>query len=359
MVARVPVSLAGKPYESLVGKEILSRTGEFVREILPAGSCAVVTDSNVGPLYAQAVARSLQGAGFTPIVITIPAGEGSKSLAIAETICDEMITAGLDRGGFVAALGGGVIGDLAGFVASIYYRGIPHVQIPTTVVAQVDSAIGGKTGVNARGGKNLIGSFHQPALVIADPAVLSTLPKREFNEGIAEVIKHAVIRDAKMLDDLTRVAASDLPSLIARNQQIKARIVSEDEFEKLGLRALLNFGHTIGHAIENAAGYGRFLHGEAVSLGIAAALDLSVDRAGLPIDQAEIVLKSLSAFDLPVKMPHDIPTHALMKALGKDKKFEAGAIRFVLTKSLGSAFVSREVTEGDVRRAIQNLKEPK
>jgi len=359
MVARVPVSLAGKPYESIVGNEILSRTGEFVREILPAGSCAVVTDSNVGPLYAQAVARSLQGAGFTPIVITIPAGEGSKSLAIAETICDEMITAGLDRGGFVAALGGGVIGDLAGFVASIYYRGIPHVQIPTTVVAQVDSAIGGKTGVNARGGKNLIGSFHQPALVIADPAVLSTLPKREFNEGIAEVIKHAVIRDAKMLDDLTRVAASDLPSLIARNQQIKARIVSEDEFEKLGLRALLNFGHTIGHAIENAAGYGRFLHGEAVSLGIAAALDLSVDRAGLPIDQAEIVLKSLNAFDLPVKMPHDIPTHALMKALGKDKKFEAGAIRFVLTKSLGSAFVSREVTEGDVRRAIQNLKEPK
>ncbi|HEY5777464.1 MAG TPA: 3-dehydroquinate synthase [Terrimicrobiaceae bacterium] len=359
MVARVPVSLAGKPYESIVGNEILSRTGEFVRAILPAGSCAVVTDSNVGPLYAQAVARSLQGAGFTPIVITIPAGEGSKSLAIAETICDEMITAGLDRGGFVAALGGGVIGDLAGFVASIYYRGIPHVQMPTTVVAQVDSAIGGKTGVNARGGKNLIGSFHQPALVIADPAVLSTLPKREFNEGIAEVIKHAVIRDAKMLDDLTRVAAFDLPSLIARNQQIKARIVSEDEFEKLGLRALLNFGHTIGHAIENAAGYGRFLHGEAVSLGIAAALDLSVDRAGLPIDQAEIVLKSLSAFDLPVKMPHDIPTHALMKALGKDKKFEAGAIRFVLTKSLGSAFVSREVTEGDVRRAIENLKEPK
>ena len=206
MVARVPVSLAGKPYESIVGNEILSRTGEFVREILPPGSCAVVTDSNVGPLYAQAVARSLQGAGFTPIVITIPAGEGSKSLAIAETICDEMITAGLDRGGFVAALGGGVIGDLAGFVASIYYRGIPHVQIPTTVVAQVDSAIGGKTGVNAARGKNLIGSFHQPALVIADPTVLSTLPKREFNEGIAEVIKHAVIRDAKMLDDLTRLA---------------------------------------------------------------------------------------------------------------------------------------------------------
>ena len=193
-----------------------------------------------------------------------------------------MISAGLDRRAFVAALGGGVVGDLAGFVASIYYRGIPHVQIPTTVVAQVDSAIGGKTGVNARDGKNLIGSFHQPALVIADPETLSTLPKREFNEGIAEIIKHAVIRDAAMLVDLHKPVTSDLPPLIARNQEIKSAIVVEDEFEKLGVRALLNFGHTIGHAIENAAGYGRYLHGEAVSLGIAAALRLSVDT-GWPV----------------------------------------------------------------------------
>ena len=237
-----------------------------------------------------------------------------------------------------------MIGDLAGFVASIYYRGIPHVQIPTTVVAQVDSAIGGKTGVNAREGKNLIGSFHQPVLVIADPGTLRSLPDREFNEGIAEIIKHAVIRDAAMLDDLAGLVKTSLPALIARNARIKAAIVEEDEFEKLGVRALLNFGHTVGHAIENAGGYGRFLHGEAVSLGIAAALRLSVEKAGLSRAEAEKVLEMLRAFDLPVRIPADIPTRALMEALFKDKKFEAGAIRFVLTGALGSAFVSNRVS---------------
>ncbi len=327
-------------------------------EVLLPGRCAVVTDSNVGPLYADVVTGSLEQVGFKPIVVAVAPGEESKSMGKAEAICDQMIAAGIDRSGFVVALGGGVIGDLAGFVASIYYRGIPHVQIPTTVVAQVDSAIGGKTGVNAREGKNLIGSFHQPVRVIADPAVLSTLPKREFNEGVAEVVKHAIIRDAAMLDDLPRAVASELPALIARNQEIKAQIVSDDEFEKLGLRALLNFGHTIGHAIENAAGYGRYLHGEAVSLGIAAALDLSVEKAGLPAEQAKRVLALLAAFDLPIQMPPAISSEALMNALRKDKKFEAGAIRFVLTRSLGSAFVSREVTETDVQKVIARLKAP-
>ena len=187
--------------KALLEWQILDRTGEFVREVLPPSRCALITDSHVGPLYADVVTRSLEEAGFTPTVITVPAGEESKSMARAEAVCDQMIEAGLDRGAFVVALGGGVIGDLAGFVASIYYRGIPHVQIPTTVVAQVDSAIGGKTGVNAREGKNLIGSFHQPVQVITDPAVLASLPDREFNEGVAEIIKHAVIRDAAMLDE--------------------------------------------------------------------------------------------------------------------------------------------------------------
>ncbi|MGB7838081.1 MAG: 3-dehydroquinate synthase family protein, partial [Terrimicrobiaceae bacterium] len=219
-----------------------------------------------------------------------------------------------------------------------------------------DSAIGGKTGVNARDGKNLIGSFHQPALVIADPETLSTLPKREFNEGIAEIIKHAVIRDAAMLVDLHKTVTSDLPALIARNQEIKSAIVVEDEFEKLGVRALLNFGHTIGHAIENAAGYGRYLHGEAVSLGIAAALRLSVDKAGLTPEEAETVLQLLRAFDLPVHLPEEIRAEALMRSLIKDKKFEAGAIRFVLTGKLGSAFLSKEVREEDIRLAIDQIR---
>jgi 3-dehydroquinate synthase len=358
MLTRVAVSLARSPYESIVGSGILFRTGEFVREVLRRpGRCVVITDANVGPLYAEAVAGSLKQAGFTPVVVEIEAGEQSKSLGSAEALCDRMIASGLDRGAFVVALGGGVIGDLAGFVASIYYRGIPHVQIPTTVVAQVDSAIGGKTGVNARGGKNLIGSFHQPALIITDPDVLSTLPKREFNEGFAEIIKHAVIRDAAMLEDLPGAASSNLSALIARNQQIKAQIVSKDELEKLGLRALLNFGHTVGHAIENAAAYGRFLHGEAVSLGIAAALDLSVQKAGLPLEEAGKVLQALAAFDLPVHLPEEIPGETLMEALARDKKFEAGAIRFVRTKNLGTAFVSKEITQSDLRKTIRKLKE--
>jgi 3-dehydroquinate synthase len=358
MLKRVSVSLAGRQYESIVGGEILARTGEVVREVLPPSRCAVITDANVAPLYAEVVTRSLEGAGFKPTLIAVAAGEESKSMASAEAVCDQMIEAGLDRGAFVVALGGGVIGDLAGFVASIYYRGIPHVQIPTTVVAQVDSAIGGKTGVNAREGKNLIGSFHQPVQVITDPAVLVTLPRREFNEGAAEIIKHAVIRDAAMLEDLPRAIVSDPAALIARNQQIKARIVSEDEFEKLGLRALLNFGHTIGHAIETATGYGRYLHGEAVSLGISAALDLSVEKAGLPLDQAKKVRAALCAFDLPIQLPPETPSEALMNALRRDKKFESGSIRFVLTRSLGSAFVSREISEGDILRVIGNLKAP-
>jgi 3-dehydroquinate synthase len=356
MAERIPVPLSRNSYEIIVGGGILDRTGEFVREILPPGKCALITDENIAPLYAEAVTRSLRKAGFAPVALTIPPGEKSKSLSVVETLCDGMIAAALDRGAFVVALGGGVVGDLAGFVASIYYRGIPHVQIPTTVVAQVDSAIGGKTGVNAREGKNLIGSFQQPAIVIADPATLRTLPKREFNEGMAEVIKHAVIRDAAMLLDLERAVASDLPALIARNQRIKSLIVAEDEFERIGVRALLNFGHTIGHAIENATGYGRYLHGEAISLGIAAALRLSANKAGLSAGEAQTVLQTLRAFELPVRLPEDIGTNALIKALAKDKKFDAGSIRFVLTRKLGSAFVSKEVSEEDIRTAIEEIR---
>ncbi len=357
MTTRTIVSLSRNPYQIIVGEGILERTGEFLGEVLPPAKCAVITDTNIAPLYGDAVVASLREAGFHPTVVTIPAGEMSKSLETTEKVCARMISAGLDRGAFVAALGGGVVGDLAGFVASVYYRGIPHVQIPTTVVAQVDSAIGGKTGVNAREGKNLIGSFHQPALVIADTETLSTLPKREFNEGMAEIIKHAVIRDAAMIVDLRETVTSDLSALIARNQEIKSAIVVEDEFEKLGVRALLNFGHTIGHAIENAAGYGRYLHGEAVSIGMAAALRLSVDKAGLSPEEAEAVLDALRAFDLPVHLPEEIRAEALMGSLTKDKKFEAGAIRFVLTRKLGSAFLSKEISEEDIRLTIDQIRD--
>ncbi|HEX9596143.1 MAG TPA: 3-dehydroquinate synthase family protein, partial [Anaerolineales bacterium] len=201
MAARIPVHLAHNPYEVIVGSDIVPRIGEFVSQIFTPRKCALVTDSNVEPLYAERVEASLLGAGFEVTRIVVPAGEASKSLATVEEVCEGMVAGGLDRGSFVLALGGGVVGDLAGFAASIYYRGIPHVQVPTTVVAQVDSSIGGKTGVNSKKGKNLIGAFHQPALVITDTDLLKTLPAREFNEGFAEIIKHAAIREAEMLDE--------------------------------------------------------------------------------------------------------------------------------------------------------------
>jgi 3-dehydroquinate synthase len=350
----IEVPLARSPYQVIVGPGLIRDCGARISEILKPSRCALVTDSNVGPLHAEAVEASLRQAGFEPIRITVPAGESSKSFEQTAKICDAMIAAGLDRSSVLVALGGGVVGDLAGFAAAIYYRGIPCIQMPTTIVAQVDSSVGGKTGINAAGGKNLIGSFHQPRLVIADTDTLRTLPPREFHEGFAEIIKHAAIRDPQMLEapaDLDNIAP-----LIARNVAIKAAIVAEDEFETKGLRALLNFGHTIGHGIENAAGYGRLLHGEAISLGLVAACRLSVEKSGLPQAAADQILAALARHHLPQKLPADISTDSILNALRKDKKFHAGAIRFVLLRTLGDAFVSDSVTAVDIEQAIEALR---
>ena len=347
----VSVELSRAPYKVLIGAGAISSSGELISRVSKPCRCVVVTDSNVAPLYAEAVELSLSQAGFQPVRVTVPAGESSKSISQLGFICDAMIEAGLDRSSLLIALGGGVVGDLAGFAAAVYYRGIPYIQIPTTIVSQVDSSVGGKTGVNAAGGKNLIGSFHQPRLVIADTDTLRSLPEREFNEGFAEVIKHAAIRDPAMLDSL-----DDLPSLIARNVGIKAAIVAEDEFETKGLRALLNFGHTIGHGIEAAAGYGKLLHGEAISLGLLAACQLSVEKSGLAEKDAARISSALASYKLPLRLDYSIETDAIFCALKKDKKFAAGGIRFVLLRQLGDAFVSDAVTEADIRRAIEGLR---
>jgi 3-dehydroquinate synthase len=347
----VSVELSRAPYKVLIGAGAISFSGELISRVSKPCRCVVVTDSNVGPLYAEAVELSLSQAGFQPVRVTVPAGESSKSISQMGFICDAMIEAGLDRSSLLIALGGGVVGDLAGFAAAIYYRGIPYIQIPTTIVSQVDSSVGGKTGVNAAGAKNLIGSFHQPGLVIADTDTLRSLPEREFNEGFAEVIKHAAIRDPAMLDSL-----DDLPSLIARNVGIKAAIVAEDEFETKELRALLNFGHTIGHGIEAAAGYGKFLHGEAISLGLLAASRLSLEKSGLTEQEVARISSALASYKLPSRLDDSIETDAIFSALKKDKKFAAGGIRFVLLRRLGDAFVSDAVTEVDIRRAIEGLR---
>jgi 3-dehydroquinate synthase len=343
---------------ALVGSNLLRRAGAYIRKALPRKTCAIISDKNVAPLFADGVTKSLVAAGFRPILITIPAGEKSKTLAQAGVICDQMIGAGLDRKSFVIGLGGGVISDISGFVAAIYHRGIPHVQIPTTLLAMVDSSIGGKTGVNTRDGKNLIGVIHHPSLVIDDIDVLKTLPPREFNQGFAEIIKHAIIADAKMFGTLQRWKAADaaaLQRLIRRNIEIKAKIVARDERDQTGERALLNFGHTVGHAIERAGEYRKFLHGEALSLGIVAACEISTTKAGLPTDQCDAIVDLLGKFKLPINLPKNFPRQKIVEAIKFDKKFEDGKVRFVVTPRIGTAHVTGDVTFDDIREVIAQL----
>ena len=358
------VCSASRCYHVHVGAGLLEKVGAFARQLpfgRPGGRCVVITDDQVAARYGDAVMSSLRSGGFMPSLVVVPSGEASKSMPEAARVADELICAGLDRQGFIVALGGGVIGDLAGFVASIYYRGIPFIQVPTTIVSQVDSSIGGKTGVNASSGKNLLGTFYPPFLVLADTGTLRTLPAREFNEGMAEVIKHGVIRDAGMLRQLADFRRDDVEALtvlIRRNLQIKAAIVAADEFEQLGQRALLNFGHSVGHAIEQAAGYGRFLHGEAISLGMVAAGRLSMVKAGLPPSEYAEMIARLEQFGLPTRLPPELPAETILGSLARDKKFEAGQVRFVLTPRLGDAYVSSpgEVNPDDLREAVENLR---
>ena len=355
----VHVSLGARSYEILVAPGILAEAGPRIQAAGLKGRAAIITDDNVAPHYLATVEASLSRAGYETTSHIFPAGEGSKSLTEVENLCRSLIQSGHERSSFVVALGGGVTGDLAGFVASIFYRGIPFVQIPTTIVSQVDSAVGGKTGVNAPEGKNLIGSFHQPRLVLIDPETLLTLPGREFREGFAEVIKHAAIRDEAMLADLEALDPLDqnVPSkLIARNVAIKARVVEEDEQETSGVRALLNFGHTIGHGIEASVPYGTLLHGEAISLGIRAALMLSEQHAGLPAEASRRILNLLKHFQLPLVLAEEIQTDTILEKLSRDKKFSGGKKTFVLLDRLGNGITSNKVPMDSLASIIAALR---
>jgi 3-dehydroquinate synthase len=351
----VEVRASPHQYDVLIESGLLASVGDVVKKQLGGLHCAIISDTNVAPLFGDRVKRSLTAAGFQPELITIPAGEKSKTLEQAGAICDQMIAAGLDRKSFVIGLGGGVIGDISGFVAAIYHRGIPHVQIPTTLLAMVDSSIGGKTGVNTSVGKNLIGAIHPPALVIDDVDVLKTLPRREFNQGFAEIIKHGIIADAEMFAGLKDVDLENLAPPIRRSIEIKSKIVAKDERDRTGERALLNFGHTIGHAIERAGDYKKFLHGEAISLGIIAACDVSMKKAGLQHDRRDAIIGLLRQFDLPTQLSSNFPREKILDALPYDKKFEGGKIRFVVTSAIGSAHLSSNITLDDIREAIDKL----
>ncbi|HEY0793287.1 MAG TPA: 3-dehydroquinate synthase [Chthoniobacterales bacterium] len=350
--ASVPVELGDRRYIVEIGPGLLDETGSRLRQMGLHGRLALITDENVDGLYAPQVTASLTQAGYESVCYTVTAGEASKALATVQHLCDAMARDGFDRSAAVLALGGGVVGDLAGFVAGVYYRGVKLVQLPTTVMAQVDSAVGGKTAVNLPAGKNLVGVFHQPALVLADTASLQTLGPREWNEGFAEVIKYGVIRSPQLLVALALDPLPDLAAVIRECVQIKADIVAADEQETSGLRALLNFGHTLGHAIEAVAGYGSLFHGEAVALGMRAAAFLSQRRAGLSLHEVTRLDALLRRFSLPRVLPPGLEPKALLRHAFTDKKFVSGRIRFVLTPRFGEAFVSEQVTSADLHDAI-------
>ena len=357
------VRTGGNSYPVLIGAGLLAKVGEIIKEKLPPAKCATISDTNVGPRFAVAIQKSLRAAGFEPALITVQAGEKSKTLEPARDCCEQMLRAGLDRQSFVIGLGGGVIGDLSGFVAAIFQRGIPHVQVPTTLLAMVDSSIGGKTGVNTSAGKNLIGAIHQPTLVVDDVDLLKTLPSHELSQGFAEIIKHAITADAEMLRELSEIADpklecmmhSSLPELIRRNVEIKARIIANDERDQKGERALLNFGHTVGHGIERAVDYQGISHGDAISLGMVAACEISMKRAGLSKKDRDSIIDLLGKFNLPTKLSKDFPREKIFEALKFDKKFEHGEIRFVVAPKIGAAQLSRDVTMEDIRAAVTAL----
>ncbi len=350
------VELPGDRRYPVVIESLAALPAWLERVGLRRGRLLLVTDEHVARLHLEPLQATLEAAGWTPRVLVLPPGEPTKALPYLERIYDEALNWGIDRRTPVLAFGGGVIGDLAGFAAATLLRGLPLVQVPTTLIAQVDSAIGGKTGINHARGKNLIGAFHQPVLVFADPSLLQTLPEREWTSGLAEVVKHALIGDPalfalleKRWADVMQRDAALLPELISQAVAVKIRVVMQDEREA-GLRAILNFGHTFGHAIERVAGYGHFTHGEAVALGMLAALWLSHRRhPDLPLDRIRTLLQRL-----PVPgSPDTLDFEALREAMQVDKKALAGRLRFVLLRRVGEAYVADDVTEAELRDAWQ------
>jgi 3-dehydroquinate synthase len=352
---KVRVDLGARSYDVLIGRELLSRLPEFVALHVIHGPYAVIYDVRVDGLAGK-VEEALKNAFRS----SVQAGEKSKSLEQAAFLLQQMAERRIPRSGTIVALGGGVIGDLAGFVAATYLRGVNFIQLPTTLLAMVDSSVGGKTGVNLPEGKNLVGAFHQPKLVVADLDALATLPAKEFAAGMAEVIKYGAIRDRALFERVARGVTpqdADLAEIVEKCVAIKARIVEGDEFETKGERALLNFGHTIGHAIEKATGYTRYLHGEAVALGMRAATWLSRREAGLSQEDARDLEVALLANQLPVVLDPAVDSQAILGALGNDKKVAAdGGNRWVLLTQSGEAESGRTISPNLVAQAVEYLR---
>jgi 3-dehydroquinate synthase len=356
----VCVDLGARAYDVVIGRGALDRIHEFLIGEVGA-PVAIITDNTMAKLFSQRIERKPAMGQFKPFVLEVPAGEKSKSTENLARLLSELAKRKVPRSGTVLGAGGGVIGDLAGFVAATYLRGIAFVQVPTTLLAMVDSSIGGKTGVNLPEGKNLVGAFHQPRLVVADLDTLATLPANQFAAGMAEVIKYGAIRDRALFDRVANGVTpqdDDLAEIVEKCVTIKARIVERDEFETKGERALLNFGHTIGHAIEKATGYTRYLHGEAISIGMRAAAWLSVwhPETQLPEAGARAIEQALLDNDLPLGLHPGISKDAILAALGNDKKVAAdGGNHWVLLKKLGEAQSGFTVANNLVEQVIDRI----
>ncbi len=356
----IRVELSERSYDIRIGRGILDQAGRFVGERLQGKQAIIITDENVCHSHGEHVAASLNSSGIRTEILIVPAGEETKSAEQATALWNRLLALGADRKTFIVAVGGGVVGDLAGFVAATYARGIPFVQVPTSLMAQVDSSVGGKVGINLPLAKNLVGAFWQPAGVLIDLAALDTLPEREFRSGLAEVAKYGVILDADFFDYLERhiaeIIARDnevLTHLIRRSCELKAQVVAQDEHEETGLRAVLNYGHTFCHAIETVSGYGKFLHGEAVAIGMVRASRLAelVGRIGSDLTARQERL--LSALGLPTTAS-GLDVEALMTAMQRDKKAEHGKLRFVLPARMGHVELVGGVDSDLVRRALQS-----
>jgi len=364
----IPVVLGSRAYDIAIGRGILAELGTRIAALKPGASAAIVTDETVAARHLNAAEAALAAAGVRAVPIIVPPGEASKSWDKLQEVCDRLLDARIERNDVVVALGGGVVGDLSGFAAAILRRGLDIVQVPTTLLAQVDSSVGGKTGINSRHGKNLVGAFHQPILVIADTALLDTLPARDFRAGYAELAKFGLLGDAGFFAWLEAnwkdVFAGDNSSAsFAREHAIstacrgKAGIVARDERET-GERALLNLGHTFGHAFEAAAGFSdRLVHGEAISLGIVCAFEFSTRLGLLPANEAGRVAHHLAAVGLPTRLSN-VPAlrtdaDALMKLIAQDKKVQRGTLNFILVRGIGQAFVARDIDPAQVRDFLE------
>lgn len=340
-LAPIHVELRDRSYDIEVGVDSLGLIGERLAPLLKSKKIGLVTDPIVEPLYAERVRASLTDAGFSVAQIVVPPGESHKNLTELERVHEELASARIERSSTLVALGGGIVGDLTGFAAASFLRGIDVVQVPTTLLAQVDSSIGGKTGVNLKAGKNLVGAFHQPRFVLADVETLTSLPPRELRAGIAEVVKYGVIMDPDLFALLEAKAEAFLAlerdilaEVVHQCAAAKARVVMEDEKEG-GLRAILNFGHTLGHAVEAMTEYRMFLHGEAVSIGMVFAAKLSSARQGFPVSDAKRVEALLERFGLPITIPEELDRGDLARAVETDKKRQADRVKFVCVEEIG------------------------